>query len=106
MSLRLVLAAAAVVAVPVALYAQAPTEVAPVASAKSERRICEATVEIGSRLSRARRCYSKAEHDAMKAESRAVVDRVQALKIFNNVDNIPGRPALSSGTLPPVGPPR
>jgi len=98
MSLRLVMAAIAVVAVPVALYAQAP---APVAPDKSERRVCETTVDIGSRLARARRCYSKAEHDAMKAESREVVDRVQALKIFNNRDIVPGRPDLSNGSLPP-----
>ena len=97
MSLRLVMAAIAVVAVPVALYAQAP---APVAPSKSERRVCESTVDIGSRLGRARRCYSKAEHDAMKAESRDVVDRVQSLKIFNNRAVVPGRPDLSEGISP------
>ena len=100
MSLRLVMAAVAVVAVPVALYAQAPAPSAPVASSKSERRICESTVDIGSRLGRARRCYSKAEHDAMQAESRDVVDRVQSLKIFNNRAVVPGRPDLSEGISP------
>lgn len=105
MSLRLVMAAIAVVAVPVALYAQAPAPIAPVASAKSERRVCESTIDIGSRLARARRCYSKAEHDAMKAESRATVDRVQSLKAFNNIDTIPGRPGLSTVTVPRDRPP-
>jgi len=100
MSLRLVIAAAAVVAVPVALYAQAPAPLFEVAPRKAERRICEVTGEIGSRLGRSRRCYSKSEHDAMKAESRLVTDRVQALKAFNNLDpdNLRGQP---SGTAPP-----
>ena len=100
MSLRLVVAAVAVVAVPVTLYAQAPAPLFEVAPRKSERRICEITSEVGSRLGRTRRCYSKSEHDAMKAESREVADRVQAMKAFNNIDpdNLRGQP---SGNAPP-----
>ncbi|HYI48363.1 MAG TPA: hypothetical protein VEX35_07865 [Allosphingosinicella sp.] len=96
MLFRLGLAALAVVAVPMVVAAQQPART----PAKSERRICRSDVDIGSRVARVRRCYSKAEYAAMKQESREVVDRVQALKVMNNGESVPGRPGLSNGSLP------
>ena len=97
MSLRPGLAALAVVAVPVVVAAAPPPANAP---AKAERRICRADVDLGSRVARVRRCRSRAEHLAMKQQARETVDRIQALKIVNNVDSNPGRALPSGGGLP------
>jgi hypothetical protein len=75
---RLPAAILAVIAVPIAAVGQQP---AAEPSAKPERRSCETTHEIGSRLSLVRRCRSKSERDAHKQEARQTVDRVQALKV-------------------------
>ena len=75
---RLILAAAAVVAVPVAVSGQ---EGAPPPRKESPaKRTCESNTELGSRLNRVRTCRTKAEREAMKIEARRTVDRIQALK--------------------------
>lgn len=97
MSLRLGLAALAVVAVPVVVAAAPPPANAP---AKAERRICRADVDLGSRVARVRRCRSRAEHLAMKQQARETVDRIQAFKAVNNIDSNPSRPLPTGGGLP------
>ena len=76
---RFILAAAAVVAVPVAVSGQ---EGAPPPPRKESpaRRTCESNTELGSRLNRVRTCRTRAEREAMKIEARRTVDRIQALK--------------------------
>jgi hypothetical protein len=78
MSYRLLAATLAVIAVPIAAVGQQP---AAEPSAKPEKRSCETTHEIGSRLALVRRCRSRSERDAHKQEARQTVDRVQALKV-------------------------
>jgi hypothetical protein len=78
MSYRLPAAILAVIAVPIAAVGQPP---AAEPAAKPERRSCETTHEIGSRLALVRRCRSRSERDANKQEARQTVDRVQALKV-------------------------
>ena len=80
-SIRFMLAAAAVVAVPVAAISQQPSDEPTGAPAKTERRTCETSGELGSRLARVRRCRTKSERQAHKQEARQVVDRIQALKV-------------------------
>ena len=48
----------------------------------SEKRYCEVTKTTGSRLGAVRRCRTKAERDAAKAESRNTVERIQSGKNF------------------------
>jgi hypothetical protein len=74
-------AAIAVVAVPVVLVAQ------PVIEPRNDstRKICRVDGEIGSRLGGVRRCRTKAEWDAEKAEARTVVDRVQNMHVSHCV---------------------
>jgi hypothetical protein len=93
MSFRLTFAALAVIAVPMVVAAQQAAS----APAKADRRICRTNTELGSRLGRVRRCYTEAEYDAMKKDSRETVDRVQSI---NNMDRVPNQPGLSSGALP------
>ena len=69
------LAAAAVVAVPIAVQGE------PVpAKAPAVRRICTVTPTLGSRVNNVRRCRSQEEYEQEKQEARQVVDRVQAMK--------------------------
>jgi hypothetical protein len=79
MSTRFFLAALAVVAIPAMVGAQqeAPRKQAP------ERRICEAYTDINSKLSGRRRCQTRAERDALRQETRQVIDRIQNLKTSN-----------------------
>jgi hypothetical protein len=77
MSIRLFVAALAVVAVPMAVSGQQP---APQRKAEPVKRYCEAYSDVQSRLSGRRRCQSRAERDALKQESRQVVDRIQTMK--------------------------
>jgi hypothetical protein len=80
MPIRFFLAAFAVVAIPAAVVAQheaQPRKQAP------ERRICEAYTDINSRLSGRRRCQTRAERDALRQETRQVIDRIQTLKTSN-----------------------
>ncbi len=74
---RFMLAAVAVVAVPVAVSGQEGT---PPRKESPAKRTCEANTEIGSRLNRVRSCRTKAEREQMKIEARRTVDRIQALK--------------------------
>jgi hypothetical protein len=74
--LRALVAAIAVVAVPIAVQgAETPSQPKPRA-----KRICEVDVPMGSRLGGVRRCRSAEEREAHKAEARDVVDRVQRMK--------------------------
>lgn len=73
---RALTAAIAVVAVPVMLTAQPVTQ----PRNDSTRKICRVDGEVGSRLGGVRRCRTKAEWDAEKAEARTVVDRVQNMR--------------------------
>lgn len=73
--LTAIAAAIAVVAVPLAVQgAEGPTKTS------AEKRTCEVNVPTGSRLGGIRRCRTKAERDAHKAEARETVDRIQALR--------------------------
>ena len=75
MILRSLAAATAVIAAPIAvLNAEAP----PAGKDGAERRVCETTGTIGTRLGNVRRCRTKAERDAAQQEARRVVDRIQA----------------------------
>jgi hypothetical protein len=80
MSIRLLAAALAVIAVPVAVLGQQP---APARKAKAERRYCEVDNDPAGRLRNIRRCYTKAEREAMKQEARQAVDRIQTMKASN-----------------------
>ena len=73
---RFALAAAAVILIPAMVVAQ------PQQPRKSnpERKTCEIDTTIGTRLGNTRRCRTKAERDAHKAEARNTVDRMQAFK--------------------------
>jgi hypothetical protein len=45
-----------------------------------EKRYCEVNLPTGSRLGAVRRCRTKSEREAAKAEARNTVDRIQAMK--------------------------
>lgn len=47
-----------------------------------EKRICEVNQPTGSRLGAVRRCRTKAERDAARAEGKGVTDRIQSQKNF------------------------
>ena len=79
MSLRLLLAATAVVSVPIAVNGAEPQ--AQQKPAPQEKRVCTVRHEIGSRLNRIRECRTAAEREALKQEQYQVVDRVQARKV-------------------------
>ncbi len=75
---RLLIAAAAVVAIPMAAVGQDRTS--PSRTNNTAKRYCEANTDIASRLNNRRRCFTKAEYDAMKQEARRTVDRIQTMK--------------------------
>lgn len=76
---RALTAALAVAAAPIALGAQPTIE----ARNDSTRKICRTEGEVGSRLGGTRRCRTKAEWDAEKAQARMLVDRVQHMQPIN-----------------------
>lgn len=76
MKLPLIAAAVAVVAIPLAVQG-AEGQTPP-----SEKRYCTVSQQIGSRLGAVRRCRTKAERDAEKAEGKATADRIQSQKNF------------------------
>lgn len=80
MSIRLLVAALAVVAVPMAVMGQQPASERRPAPTK---RYCETYSDVQTRLSGRRRCQTKAERDQMKHEARMVVDRIQTMKAGN-----------------------
>lgn len=80
MSIRLLLAAAAVVAVPMAVSGQEPTSKP---RQTSERRYCSTYSDILTRLQNRRRCQTKAERDQLKQDSRQAIDKIQTMKASN-----------------------
>jgi hypothetical protein len=79
------IAAAAIVAVPIAVQGEpAPTK------APSARRICTVMPTLGSRVNNVRRCRTQEEYEQEKQEARQITDRVQA---FRPTMCAPPRPA-------------
>jgi len=80
MSIRLLVAAAAVIAVPMAVMGQPTTT--PTAKRKQppERRFCVVDNDPSNRLRRISRCYTKVEYAAMRADSRRAIDRIQTMR--------------------------
>ena len=79
MKLKAIAAAmVAVVSVPLAVQGADGQTARPAA----EKRTCEVSTPTGSRLGAVRRCRSKSERDAAKAESRTTVERIQSGKNF------------------------
>lgn len=76
MYVRALLAAAAIVAVPIAVQGAEP----PAKQTARPKRICEAYSDINSRLHNVRRCRSADERAQAKQEARQVVDRIQTMK--------------------------
>ena len=75
MKLRVLAAVIAVIAVPIAVQgAEGPS------GSPQAKRTCEVNTPTGSRLGGIRRCRTKAERDAAKAENRSVVERIQSGK--------------------------
>jgi hypothetical protein len=83
MSIRLLVAVAAVIAVPVAVMGQSSTTATAKRKQPPERRFCVIDNDPGNRLRRISRCYTKAEHDTMKADSRRAIDRIQTMRPSN-----------------------
>jgi hypothetical protein len=78
MSIRIVLATIAVIAIPIAVQgAEGPPRTKPQPETK---RTCNVNVPTGSRLGGIRRCRTNAEREAAKQEARQTVDRIQAWK--------------------------
>lgn len=67
----------AVVATPIVARGQTRS-----ASGAAAKRTCEINVPTGSRLGAVRRCRTKAERDAARAENKEVVERIQSRKAF------------------------
>jgi hypothetical protein len=75
--IRALLAAVAVVAVPIAAQdARAPSQRPDPRTTK----ICEVNTAIGSRLGGVRRCRTQEEREQAQREARQVVDRIQTFK--------------------------
>ena len=78
MLVRRLIAATAVIVIPVALIGAEP---APKSRDNpSTRKICEINSTTGSRLGATRVCRTKAERDAAKAEARHVAERIQNMR--------------------------
>lgn len=75
---RILLAAAATIAVPVALVGAA--EPVPRRDSDAEAKTCDVSRPVGSRLGGVRRCRTKAEREAHQREAKQTVDRIQAFK--------------------------
>jgi len=77
MIVRLLVAALATAAVPVAI----PGTAVPDGQADfSTKKVCDTNTPVGSRLGGVRRCRTAAERREEQKESRDVVDRIQLLK--------------------------
>jgi hypothetical protein len=81
MSVRTLIAAAAVIAIPIAVTGAEPARKAR--GNDSTRKICEIRSTTGSRLGAVRVCRTKAEWDEVKAEERGVIERVQNRKALS-----------------------
>lgn len=80
MSVRLLVGLAAAVAVPVAVMGEPTTSSPSPRKQAAERRYCVVDNDPANRLRRISRCYTKAERDAMKAENRRTIDRIQTMR--------------------------
>jgi hypothetical protein len=80
MSIRLLIGLAAAVAVPVAVMGEPTSSSSAPRKQASERRYCVVDNDPANRLRRVSRCYTKAERDAMKAENRRTIDRIQTMR--------------------------
>lgn len=79
MSRLIAFALAASLVVPGAAFASKPPR-AQQDEAYRTKKICKSENSIGSRLSGATKCRTKAEWDAEKAEARRTIERIQDLK--------------------------
>lgn len=79
MSIRVLLATLAVVAVPIAVHGAEPQtqqqKVSP------EKKVCRVESESGSRLGAVRVCRTASEAEQMRQERRRVIDRIQNNKV-------------------------
>ncbi len=78
MSVRALLAALAVVSIPIAVNGAEPQTQT---SQPQPKRTCTVRAEVGSRINTIRTCRTAAERDAAKQEQRRVLERVQANKV-------------------------
>jgi hypothetical protein len=79
MSVRALLAAAVVIAVPIAVNGAEPqTAQKP---DPQNKRVCTVRPEIGSRINTVRSCRSAAERESARQEQRQVIDRIQSDKV-------------------------
>ena len=80
MIVRNLIAAVAVIAIPLAVagHAQAPTK----ARNDTTKRVCEVDQPTGSRLGGIRRCMTRAERIQARADSQAATERIQSQKNF------------------------
>jgi hypothetical protein len=81
MLVRTLIAAAAVVAIPIAVVGRQPPRKG---RDNSTRKICEIRGTTGSRLGTVRVCRTKAQWDEIKADERAIIERVQNRKVLGN----------------------
>lgn len=81
MRVRTLIAAVAVIAVPMAVMGARPA--AKSKGNNSTRRICEVRGETGSRLGNVRVCRTKAEWDEIRSDERGVIERVQNRKVLS-----------------------
>lgn len=72
------LTALALVAIPIAAFAA--SEPAAKSNDYYTKKVCETVKPTGSRLGGTRRCRTQAELDAVAAEARRTVERVQSMK--------------------------
>lgn len=79
MSVRVLLAAAAVISIPIAVNGAEPQSSSQ--PAPRTKRTCTVTTEIGSRLNNVRTCRTAAEREEARQEQRRTIDRVQNLKV-------------------------
>lgn len=79
MSVRALLAAVAVISVPIAVNGAEPQT--PQKPPAKEKRTCTMRPEIGSRINTIRTCRTAAEIEQMRQEQRRVIDRIQANKV-------------------------
>lgn len=75
MSVRAIIAAFAVVAIPFAVQGAEPQQKE---NPPRTKRVCYAQPDIGTRLGAVRRCESRADADTRRRESRYAVERIQA----------------------------
>ena len=77
---RFAATALAVIVIPAAIVGAQPPAAPDTAKKETERRTCEVSGVIGSRLGGVRRCRTKSERKAHQQEARQVVDRIQHWK--------------------------